>query len=166
MNSSGGNTAQRAEDFDGSGLLAILQAEIGVVRHSEWLLVDQPMIALFADATMDHQFIHVDPVRAASSPFGGVIAHGFLTLSLLTRLAETTDQPALPPTSIGINYGFDRIRFVSPVMNGSRIRLKLTIVEAKEKRKGQFQVTRDAVVEIEGGAKPALTATWLSQVFI
>lgn len=166
MNGSGGNTAQLAEDCDGSDLLAILQAEIGVVRHSEWLLVDQPMITLFADATMDHQFIHVDPVRATSSPFGGAIAHGFLTLSLLTRLAETTDQLALSQTSIGINYGFDRIRFVSPVMSGSRIRLKLTVVEVEEKRKRQFQVTRDAVVEIEGGAKPALTATWLSQIFI
>jgi acyl dehydratase len=150
---------------EGEGVLEILQDEIGVTRQSDWLPIDQPMISLFADATMDHQFIHVDPVKAASSPFGGTIAHGFLTLSLLTRLAEMTNRPAQPQAKIGVNYGFDRIRFVSPVPSGSRIRLALTVVEVEEKRKGQFQVTSNAVVEIEGRARPALTATWLSQIF-
>lgn len=149
-----------------SDVLALLRAEIGVVRHSEWLLVDQTMIDRFANVTLDRQYIHVDPVRAAASPFGGTVAHGFLTLSLLSRMAETTQRGPIPKAGMEINYGFDRVRFVNPVRSGSTIRAASTLVSVEEKRSGQFQQSCDIVVEIEGIDKPALTATWLTQFFI
>lgn len=148
-----------------SEILAALQADIGIVRHSEWQLVDQSMIDRFADATLDHQFIHVDPARAAKTPFGGTIAHGFLTLSLLSRLAETTPRPAGPKIQMGVNYGFDRVRFIQPVRCGSRVRSASTLIAVEEKRPNQFQQSVEVAVEIDGFEKPALTATWLSQLF-
>lgn len=148
-----------------STVAEILAAERGVVRHSDWLTVDQPMIDSFADVTFDHQFIHVDPVRAAQSPFGGTIAHGFLTLSLMTVLRDSTPQPPLPPVRMAVNYGCERLRFITPVRSGSRIRLRSTLDDFEEKQPGQFQLAHDLVIEIDGADKPALTATWLARLF-
>ncbi len=145
---------------------AAIQAEIGITRHSDWVIVDQKMIDLFADATHDHQFIHVDPARAAQTPFGGTIAHGFLTLSLLAWLDGSITRPAMPPVKMGVNYGLDRVRFISPVRSGSRIRLASTLVDITEKAPGRFQQTLDVSIEIEGHAKPALVAVWLTQFTI
>ena len=150
-----------------TGLSQQLQAEIGVTRHSEWLLIDQAMVDRFADATFDHQFIHIDPERAAATPFGGTIAHGFLTLSLLPHLCETLmDTPSAQNGGVGVNYGFDRLRFVHPVRTGSRIRVASTLASVEEKRPGQFQQMHDVAVEIEGEERPALIATWITQFFI
>lgn len=139
------------------------RAEIGQPRTSDWLTVDQAMIDAFADVTDDHQFIHTDPVRAAATPFGGTIAHGFLLLSLLPRLADRVEPP--PKMTMGVNYGFERIRFVSPVRSGSRIRGVTTLESLEEKSAGQFLSTFAVTVEIEGQDKPALIATWLIQTF-
>ncbi len=128
---------------------------------SGWLLVDQPTIDTFAQATRDHQFIHVDPVRAAAeTPFGGTIAHGFLTLSLLSPLAFDA-LPGIEGTRMGVNYGFDAVRFVSPVRSGARVRGRFRLVGLHE-RAASVQSTWEASVEIEGAAKPALTARWLT----
>lgn len=137
-----------------------LRAEIGIVRHSDWIVVDQAMIDRFADATCDHQFIHVDPVRAATTPFGGTIAHGFLTLSLLPHLQNSISRPAAPAASIEVNYGLDQVRFIHPVRSGSRIRAASTLVSVVEKTPGSFQQTLKMTVEIEGADKPALVALW------
>lgn len=149
-----------------TNLLATLQEQIGVARHSEWLHVDQSMIDRFADVTLDHQYIHIDPIAAAKTPFGGTVAHGFLTLALLTRLTETTERPAVPKVVMGVNYGFDRVRFIHPVRSGSWIRAASTMSAIEEKRPGQFQQTCEIVIEIAGVDKPALSATWLSQFFV
>jgi acyl dehydratase len=145
---------------------ADLPQQIGQTFRSEWLLVDQPMIDAFADATGDHQFIHVDPVRAAATPFGGTVAHGFLLLSLLSQLHETTPRPPIAGLKMGINYGFERVRFVHPVRSGSRIRGAFTLTAIEEKRPGQFQQQTDVTVEIEGIDKPALTAVWIGQFLV
>jgi acyl dehydratase len=146
--------------------LDTLREEIGMVLHSDWLLVDQSMIDRFAEVTLDQQFIHVDEIRAGNTPFGGTVAHGSLILSLLTRLFETTARKPIPDLLMGVNYGFDRVRFVNPVRSGSRIRGAFTHVAIEEKRAGQFQQRFEAVVEIEGVHKPAFVATWLSQFFV
>ena len=133
--------------------------EIGV---SPWRTVSQEMIDKFADATDDHQFIHVDPVRAAAeTPFGGTIAHGFLSLSLLSTLAYETIPP-IEGAGIGVNYGFDRIRFASPVRAGARIRARFVLAEMTARPSGWLHFNYDVTVEIEGSAKPALTARWLT----
>ena len=142
-----------------------MQAEIGRTYLSDWLLVDQPMIDRFAELTGDPQFIHVDPVRAAATPFGGTIAHGFLVLSLLSRLQAMSGRPRPEGAKMSVNYGFDRVRFTAPVRSGSRVRGRFTARSVEEKRPGQFQQVAEAVVEIEGGDKPALTALWIGQVF-
>ena len=147
-------------------VLDLLQAQIGQTWHSEWLIVDQPMIDRFADATGDHQFIHIDPVAAAATPFGGTVAHGFLTLSLLPRLLATADRPPISGIRMGVNYGLDQARFVAPVRSGSRIRGAFTLDTIEEKRPGQFQQALSCTIEIEGGDKPALVATWLGQFFL
>lgn len=123
------------------------------------------MIDQFAEVTIDRQFIHIDPERAVLTPFGGTVAHGFLTLSLLSRLYETTPRPPMPNLRMTVNYGFDRVRFVQPVRSGSRIRSAVNLVTVEEKRPGQFQQSCEVAVEIEGADKPALVATWLSQLF-
>jgi acyl dehydratase len=143
-----------------------LRAAIGVVRHSEWMTVDQSMIDRFADATLDHQFIHVDPVRAAETPFGGTVAHGLLTLSLLPHLMASISEFQVPAVRMGVNYGFDRVRFVHPVRSGSRIRGAATPVTIDEIAPDQFQQIHEVTVEIEGQEKPALIATWLTRFLI
>lgn len=133
--------------------------EIGV---SSWRLVSQEMIDKFADATDDHQFIHVDPTRAAAeTPFGGTIAHGFLSLSLLSTMAYETIPP-IKEAGIGVNYGFDRIRFASPVRSGARIRARFKLADLTARPSGWIHFNYDVTVEIEGANKPALTARWLT----
>ena len=137
-------------------------SEIGV---SDWLLVDQARIDAFADITEDHQFIHVDPERAAKTPFRGTVAHGFLTLSLLSRMAEGV---MLRPDSLrmAVNYGFDKVRFMGPVRSGKRVRGRFRMLSAEEKRASQWQITYEVTVEIEDEEKPALIADWIGYMFI
>ena len=142
---------------------ALVGTETGV---SEWVTVTQAMIDTFADATGDHQFIHVDPARAAETPFGGTIAHGFLTLSLLPMLAGRTDGPTVAGVKMGVNYGGNKVRFLAPVRSGKRVRGRFKLLELAEKRPGQWQQTLEFTVEIEGENKPALVAEWISQFFI
>lgn len=140
---------------------AHIGSEIGV---SEWLTVDQGRIDAFASATEDHQFIHVDPEAAAKTPFGGTIAHGFLSLSLLSRMAY--DVMLVPDTlKMGVNYGFDRVRFLAPVRSGKRVRGRFVLEDATEKATGQLLTRHAVTVEIEGEEKPALTAVWLGLLF-
>lgn len=126
----------------------------------EWLEVDQTRINDFADCTEDHQFIHVDPERAARTPLGSTIAHGFLILSLLAPLcAESTLMPE--NASMGLNYGFNRVRFLNPVKAGKRIRVRVKLLDVNDEEAGRVLVNHGVTVEIEGEAKPALVAEWL-----
>jgi acyl dehydratase len=133
---------------------------------SEWVLVDQDMINKFADATGDHQFIHIDEEKAKLTPFGGTIAHGFLTLSLFPLLMAKSDCPRPDGVKMGVNYGGNKVRFLSPVRSGKRVRGHFKLLELDEKRPGQWQQTLEFTVEIEGEEKPALMAEWISQFFI
>lgn len=133
--------------------------EIGV---SDWITVDQTMIDTFAEATLDHQFIHVDPERAkAETPYGGTIAHGFLTLSLLSAM-NYSGLPKIREQTMGINYGFDKIRFVSPVKSGTRVRGRFVLAETRLRGANMLMLTYEVSVEIEDERKPALTATWIT----
>jgi len=140
-----------------------LRARVGqVVGVSPWHAVTQDMIDRFSDVTDDHQFIHSDPVRAkAETPFGGTIAHGFLTLSLLSMLARDA-IPRLKDRAMGINYGFDRIRFMTPVKSGARVRGRFTLSEVVDRAEKLIMFRYAVSIEIEGSAKPALTADWLT----
>ncbi len=125
-----------------------------------WLAIDQERVDLFADATGDHQFIHVDPAKAARTPLGGTVAHGYLTLSLLPMLAE--EIAVLPEgMAMAFNYGVDRVRFPSPIRVGSEVRLRSKILEVTEKSPGRILVKNQATVEIRGGDKPAMVAETL-----
>ena len=140
---------------------ARIGTEIGV---SDWILVDQKAIDSFADVTGDHQFIHVDPAAAAQTPFGGTVAHGFLTLSLLSQMAAGV--MLIPPTiKMAVNYGFEKVRFIAPVRSGKRVRGRFTLVSVEEKRPGQWQFLHHVTVDIEGEEKPALTADWIGLIF-
>ena len=135
--------------------------EVGV---SGWLTLDQDRITAFSEATEDRQFIHVDPDAATRTPFGGTIAHGFLTLSLLSRMAA---EVLLVPdtTRMIVNYGLDRVRFLAPVRSGKRIRGRFTLDAVDEKAGGQILLRHEVTVEIEGEDKPALSAVWLTLLF-
>jgi acyl dehydratase len=135
--------------------------EVGV---SGWLAVGQDRIDAFAEATEDRQFIHVDPAAAAQTPFGGTVAHGFLTLSLLSRMASET---MLVPEGLkmAVNYGLDRVRFLAPVKSGQRVRGRFVLDSAEEKAPGQWLMRHQVTVEIEGEDKPALSAQWLGLIF-
>ncbi|GAA0599165.1 MaoC family dehydratase [Paenochrobactrum glaciei] len=128
---------------------------------SEWRVVTQEMINQFADATDDHQFIHVDPVKAAETPFGSTIAHGFLTLSLLSTLAYEA-LPMIEGATMGINYGFDKVRFMTPVKSGARVRARFKLADADIRPSGRVVNHYEVTLEVEGSIKPALTATWLT----
>lgn len=133
----------------------------------EWFQVDQELVNQFADVTQDHQFIHIDPERAKQTPFGGPIAHGFLTLSMLTHLGasanpENPDPKRFEGIVMGVNYGFDKVRFISPVKVGSRIRAH-KLLSKVELKGNAVQQTQTVTVEIEGEAKPALVAEWLTR---
>jgi acyl dehydratase len=137
--------------------------EVGV---SPWRAVTQTMIDQFADATDDHQYIHCDPERAArETQFGGTIAHGFLTLSLLSAMTFETVRP-LARASMGVNQGFDRVRFVAPVKSGARIRARFVLTKLFARPSGWIETVHDVTVEVEGSAKPALTATWLTLAYV
>ena len=147
------------EPSDLSGLIGT------IIGKSAWVEVDQERINVFADVTEDHQFIHIDPERAKDTPFGGTIAHGLLTLSLLPKLAENATV-TIKGAEMGVNYGFDSVRFLNPVAVGKKVRGIFTLTEAVEKRPGQFLLTYGVSVEIEGVEKPALVAQWLGMQFI
>lgn len=134
------------------------------VGVSDWIEVGQDRITAFADATEDHQFIHLDPVMAAQTPFGGTIAHGFLSLSLLSRMAA--DAMLVPDTAkMAVNYGLDRVRFLAPVEAGKRVRGHFALDSAEEKAPGQLLLKHTVTVEIDGEERPALTAVWLGLIF-
>ena len=144
-----------------------LQTKVGEhLGTSDWVLVDQEMINKFADATGDHQFIHVDAEKAKLTPFGGTIAHGFLTLSLIPMLGASTDGPKVGGVKMGVNYGGNKVRFLAPVRSGKRVRSHVKLLELDEKRPGQWQQTNEISIEIEGEEKPALIAEWISQFFV
>ena len=131
---------------------------------SDWIEVTQDRIDTFADATEDRQFIHLDPALAAQTPFGGTIAHGFLSLSLLSRMAA--DVMLVPETTkMAVNYGLDRVRFIAPVRSGKRLRGHFTLDSVEDKAPGQILLKQSVTVEIEGEEKPALTAQWLGLIF-
>ena len=142
---------------------ALVGTTVGV---SDWLTVDQTMIDKFAEATGDRQFIHIDIEKAKLTPFGGTIAHGFLSLSLMPVLTQMTDMPHLDGIKMGVNYGGNKTRFLSPVRSGKRVRGHFKLLEIEEKRPGQWQQTIEYTLEIEGEDKPALITEWISQFFI
>lgn len=144
-----------------------MQGMVGqTLGTSEWLLVDQEMINKFADATGDHQFIHVNEEMAKMTPFGGTIAHGFLTLSLFPVLMAKSDCPRVEGVKMGVNYGGNKVRFLAPVRSGKKVRGHFKLLELEEKRPGQWQQTLEFTVEIEGEDKPAVMAEWISQFFV
>lgn len=131
---------------------------------SGWIEITQERINAFADITEDWQFIHVDPERAAATPFGGTIAHGFLTLSLLSAMAMEA-VPRVEGSWMGVNYGFDKIRFLAPVPSGSRIRGRFTLISAEELKPGEMTLKYRVDVEIDGGDRPALIAEWIGRQY-
>ncbi len=134
---------------------------------SEWFAIDQARINAFADATLDHQFIHVDPDKAKFTPFGTTIAHGFLSLSLLPFFQSNMQDLIVPAgLKMGMNYGFDKIRFLAPVKVNSRVRGVAKLKDAVEKNPGQWLFTLEFSVEIEGETKPALISDWLLMYFV
>ena len=149
-------------DLPVEALRGLVGEEVGV---SSWHLIDQAMIDAFADVTRDHQYIHVDPAAAAKTPFGGTIAHGFLTLSLLSAMGLEA-QPRIRGMAMGINYGFDRVRFLSPVKSGSRIRGRFVLKDVRAVKPGELDITWASSVESEGESRPALSADWLNRFYL
>lgn len=134
---------------------------------SEWFPIDQARINAFADATLDHQFIHVNPEMAKATPFGGTIAHGYLTVSLLPYLQANMPDMIVPQgLKMGMNYGFDKLRFMAPVKTGKRVRARAKLLDASEKKPGQWLLKFEYTIEIEGEEKPALVAEWLLMYFV
>ena len=143
-------------------LQGLIGQEVGVSR---WIEVSQARIDAFADCTEDHQFIHVDPEAARATPFGGTIAHGFLTLSLASAMSYDAVRP-LDGVVMGVNSGFDKLRFLAPVPAGSRIRGRFRLLAADDKGQGRWLLKHELTVEIEGGDKPALIAEWLGMQMV
>ena len=150
---------------DWTDVKKVPEAELGpLVGHSfvsRWMIVDQERIDAFAKVTEDEQFIHVDPERAGATAFGGTVAHGFLTLSLLSAMAYSA-RPRIEGAVHGVNYGFDRVRFIHPVRSGSRVRGRFTLQAVTPRSAREWQLSYEVSVEIEGAHKPALAATWLT----
>jgi acyl dehydratase len=144
-----------------------MRAAVGEPEGSgDWISIDQARIDAFAEVSGDHQFIHVDPEACKTmSPWGVPIAHGFLTLSLLTKLMESVPQPPerREGAIMGINYGFDKVRFIAPVKVGSKVRASSVLASVDQKDPNTLQVTRTITVEIEGESKPALVADWVTR---
>ncbi len=136
--------------------------EVGV---SDWVLVDQARIDAFAACTGDHQFIHVDPVAAARSPFGTTIAHGYLTLSLIPMMTYAA-VPSIEGAKMGVNYGMNKLRFVAPVKSGKRVRGRFTLVAVEQRPDGSYQSTMGVTVEIEGETKPALVGESVALIYL
>jgi acyl dehydratase len=132
---------------------------------SDWIEVDQGRIDRFAETTEDHQFIHVDPERAKATPFGTTIAHGYLTLSLLSKMAYGV-MPGIEGSKMGVNYGLNSVRFLAPVKSGSRVRGHFTMKDVTERSAGVVQSTVEVKVEIEGEDKPALAAEWVTLAYV
>jgi acyl dehydratase len=145
----------------GDEYAAMVGTEIGV---SDWLTVTQDMINKFADVTGDHQFIHVNEELAKQTPFGGTIAHGFLTLSLLPQFGYTA-LPVIEGTKMGVNYGMNKLRFISPVKSGKKVRGRFKLLSLDLSKPGQRMAIIEATADIEGEAKPALIAEWLTLTF-
>ena len=145
-----------------SELSGLIGSEIGV---SDWIAIDQERINQFADVTEDHQFIHINPDAAKMTPFGGTIAHGFLSLSLLSKFAEQGSL-SIEGVAMGVNYGMDKMRFINPVPVNSRVRGRFVLKDAQEKNPGQYLITTTVTVEIDGVDKPALVADWLTMQFV
>jgi acyl dehydratase len=142
--------------------LDMVGQEVGV---SSWHLVDQSRINVYADVIEDHQFIHIDPERAKrETAFGTTVAHGFLTMSLLSIMSYEV-MPVIEGTTMGVNYGFDKLRFISPVKAGSRVRGRFKLVEAKLRKPKELQSHTNVTVEIEGEKKPALVADWIGLIY-
>jgi acyl dehydratase len=146
--------------------LAVYQGMVGKeVGLSSWYLVDQKRIDVFADVIEDHQFIHIDPERAKKeTPFGSTVAHGFLTMSLLSIMSYEV-MPVIEGTTMGVNYGFDKLRFISPVRAGSRVRGRFVLAEAKLRKPKELQSRTNVTVEIEGEDRPALVADWIGLIY-
>jgi acyl dehydratase len=146
--------------------LAAYQSMVGhVVGVSSWHLVDQGRINVYADVIEDHQFIHIDPERAKKeTPFGSTVAHGFLTMSLMSIMSYEV-MPVIEGTTMGVNYGFDKLRFISPVRAGSRVRGRFVLAEAKLRKPTELQSRTNVTVEIEGEEKPALVADWIGLIY-
>lgn len=145
-----------------SDLPAMIGQEVGV---SKWFEIDQARIDAFAQVTEDWQFIHVSPEQAKQTPFGGTIAHGFLTLSLLSAMSYDA-VPPLDGVAMGVNYGFDKLRFLAPVPSGSKVRGRFRLVGAEDKGGGRWLIKHEVTVEIEGADKPALIAEWLGMQMV
>ena len=145
-----------------SDLPSLVGQEVGLSR---WITVDQARIDAFARITEDEQFIHVDPERARATPFGGTIAHGFLTLSLASAMSYDAVEP-LDGVVMGVNYGFDKLRFLAPVPAGSKVRGRFKLLSAEDKGGGRWLLKHELTVEIEGADKPALIAEWLSMQMV
>lgn len=145
-----------------SDLQSLVGQEVGLSR---WITVDQARIDAFARITEDEQFIHVDPARAEATPFGGTIAHGFLTLSLASAMSYDAVAP-LDGVVMGVNYGFDKLRFLAPVPAGSSIRGRFRLLSAEDKGGGRWLLKHELTVEIEGADKPALIAEWLGMQMV
>ena len=144
-----------------------VKAQVGQnVGTSEWVVMSQERINQFAEATGDHQFIHIDEEKAKLTPFGGTIAHGFLTLSMIPYLSANSDLPRVDGVKMGVNYGGNKTRFISPVRSGKRIRGHWKLVDLEEKRPGQWQQTHEITIEIEGEDKPDLITEWIMQFFV
>ena len=146
--------------MDAAALQHLVDTEIGV---SDWLEITQDRVDSFADATDDHQWIHVEPEKAAAGPFGGTIAHGFLTLSLTVTLTGQVELDVGSPR-MAINYGLEKVRFPAPVPVGSRIRARISLVSVSDVE-GGIQVNRQVVIEVEGGEKPAMVAETVSRYY-
>jgi acyl dehydratase len=146
--------------------LAAYQAMVGEqIGISSWHLIDQKRINLYADVIEDHQFIHVDPERAnKETPFGTTVAHGFLTMSLLSIMSYEV-MPVIEGTTMGVNYGFDKLRFISPVKSGRRVRGRFTLAEARLRKPTELQSRTNVTVEIEGEDRPALIADWIGLIY-
>ncbi len=136
------------------------------IGTSEWVEMGQDRINQFAEATGDHQFIHIDEEKAKMTPFGGTIAHGFLTLSMIPYLTAESDVPRMEGIKMAVNYGGNKTRFINPVRSGKKIRGHWKLLEMIEKRPGQWQQTVEITIEIEGEEKPALICEWMTMYFV
>ena len=142
-----------------------LAAQVGEKTTGEWITIEQDRINTFADCTEDHQFIHIDEEKAAQTPFGGTIAHGFLTLSMLVKMTE--GEGVIPENVVmGINYGFDKVRFLAPVRAGKRVRAHRELLSVDQKDDNRFLLKHAVTVEIEGEETPALVAEWLGMMVV
>jgi acyl dehydratase len=143
-----------------------LAARVGQeIATSRWFPIDQKLIDAFADVTQDHQFIHIDPAAAAKTPFKTTIAHGFLTLSMLSAFAYDA-LPDIENRAMGVNYGFDKIRFLTPVPSGAKVRGRFTLREAEQKSPGEWVLKYAVAVDIDGAPRPALVADWITMSYM